>query len=101
MRLRFLFDAGSGVCFWSADAETEAQFGDYPVRTDLLGLPSALAAQGEALIARYDTCLDWNDPGGVSPWSEAEWAAFRRDADAFFAAVRAALPHIGFEDARN
>lgn len=101
MRLRFFFDPGSGICFWSADAATEAHFGDYPVRMELLGLSSALTAEGEALIARYDGCLDWNDPSGPSPWSDAEWAAFRRDADAFLVAVRAALPHIAFGDERG
>lgn len=101
MRLRFLFDPGAGVCFWSADPASEAHFGDYPVTFDRLGLPPALRARGEALITRYDTCLDWNDPGGASPWSDAEWAAFQRDAGDFLAAVRTALPQIAFEDARS
>lgn len=101
MRLRFLFDPGSGACFWSADPAAEAHFGDYPVALDRLGLPPALTARGEALIARYDTCLDWNDPGGPSPWPEAEWTAFRQDAAAFLSDVQSALPDIAFEDARN
>jgi hypothetical protein len=101
VRLRFFFDPGAGACFWSADRETEAHFGDYPVTLEWLGLPPTLVEAGEALIARHDGAIDWIDPGGPSPWSDADWKTFRHDVEAFLAAVRAALPHIGFEDARR
>ncbi len=98
MRLRFFFDPGSGVCFWSGDDEARARFGDYPVEIAKLGLEPALAARGEALIARHDLSLDWNGPGGTSPWAEAERAAFAADAGAFLADVRGALPSIRIDD---
>jgi len=101
VRLRFFFDTRSGVCFWSADAAAGARFGNYPVTLDRLDLPPALVQAGEALMTRYDACIDWNDPGGASLWSDAERTAFRRDASAFLDAVRAARPDIGFEDART
>ena len=98
MRLRFFFDPGSGVCFWSGDDEAQARFGDYPVEIEKLGLDPGLAARGGAPIARYDLSLDWNDPGGPSPWTEDDWAAFTVEARAFLAGVRCALPSTRIDD---
>jgi len=98
VRLRCFFDAGSGVCFWSGDAEAYARFGDAPVSVDALGLDEALITRGAALIARYDTCIDWSDPGGPLRWSAADAEAFFADARAFLTEVRAAAPDVAFDD---
>lgn len=49
MRLRFSFDAGSGVCLWAMDAEAKARFG-YPVEAEMLDIPQALRAEIEQLV---------------------------------------------------
>ncbi|MCR5479442.1 MAG: hypothetical protein K6F27_06225 [Ruminococcus sp.] len=30
-KMRYMFDWGSGVCFWSNSNETRVMFGDYPI----------------------------------------------------------------------
>lgn len=62
MRLRFFFDAGSGVCLWAHDAETKERFG-YAVELDDLNLPPVLRTEIAQLIADYDATIDWDDPG--------------------------------------
>lgn len=98
MRLRFFFDPGSGVSFWTADADAHARFADYPVETEKLALPAALTARGEALITRFDTSIDWEDPGGPGGWTAAEFARFAAEARAYLAEVAAFHPDIAFED---
>lgn len=98
MRLRFFFDPGSGVSFWTADAEAHVRFADYPVETVQLGLPDAVAARGEALIARFDGAIDWQDPAGPGGWSVEEHGRFVADARAYLAEVAALRPEIVFVD---
>lgn len=98
MRLRFFFDPGSSVCFWTADHEAHQLFGDYPVETAKLSLPEALAARGDALIARFDGSVDWEDPAGASPWTREDHLRFAIEARAYLADVAAYRPEISFED---
>jgi hypothetical protein len=98
VRLRFFFDPGSGVSFWTADAEAHARFADYPVETEKLALPEGLAARGEALIVRYDGSIDWDDPGGPGGWTLEDYNRFAVDARAYLAEVAAHHPDITFED---
>ena len=48
-------------------------------------------AAGEALLTRYDTSLDWDDPAGPSPWPEEAWPSFLADARAFLDRLRQEL----------
>ena len=90
-RARFFFDAGSGCCLWGADDATKEEH-DYPIDHHELGLPTALAAALDDLVARWDTVIDWDDPGGPSPWTHADHVSFDATVDAVLTALRPALP---------
>ena len=90
VRARFLFDAGSGICLWTLDAPTRERFG-YPIDHRTIGLSVDLVAAVDELLARYDSSIDWDDPGGPSPWGDEDHAAFERDAAAVLARIRAEL----------
>jgi hypothetical protein len=99
--LRFVFDAGSGVCFWSANDAARSRFG-YPISPSSLPLPLELVRCGEALIARYDASFDWDDPAGPGPWTQADRDHFDRRAGASLAAARRALgPEYELRDERR
>ena len=51
MKLRYLFDPGSGVCPWAADDEARKAFG-YPVQLKQLPLSQEVVALGQQVIAR-------------------------------------------------
>ena len=89
-RLRFFFDSGSGICLWAGDAFTEDRYG-LAVEACALPLPPDLVTETERLIALWDTSLDWDDPGGPSPWTVNEDQGFRAQADALLERLRAAL----------
>ena len=82
MKLRFFFDAGSGICLWAADEAAREKYG-YPVALEALPLDSATVSRGEDLIRNFDTSLDWNDPTGPSPWSDADRSKFVSEATDF------------------
>jgi len=91
--LRYFFDSGSGTCLWAANPAAHAAHG-YAVDHHALPLSPTLRARLTRLIARHDTRLDWSNPGGPSPWSAADEAAFTAEAAATLAALRAELgPH--------
>ena len=52
--LRYFFDAGSGICLWSANDEAREKF-DYPVQLSDLELPENLLRQAIHVMAWYDT----------------------------------------------
>ena len=89
-RLRFAFDPGSGMCLWAANDAVRERFG-YPVALDDLPLSEATREAGGRLIRRFDTSVDWDDPGGPSPWSKAESRAFDAAAWDWLAAARREL----------
>lgn len=72
---RYFFDAGSGICLWSANDEAREKF-DYPVQLSDLELPESLLRQAIHVMAWYDTSLDWSYPSNPSPWSESERIRF-------------------------
>jgi len=93
MRLRFFFDAGSGVCLWAQDEEAKRRFG-YPVDLDALDLPRDLYADLARLIADYDATIDWNNPG-ATPDIDAGPTSFGYEPDAPFQdRVRRLLPRL-------
>lgn len=94
-RLRFFFDTGSGICLWAGDAATEERHG-LAVEAQALPLPPELVAEVERLTTFWDTGIDWNDPGGPSPWTAEDEQSFQAQADAFLERLRAALGP-GFE----
>lgn len=80
MTIRLMFEWGGGS-LWSGDDEARARFHGGPL-DDVLGLPDDLRARLDALSRHHDTALDWDDPAGPSPWTDAERAAFDADAGA-------------------
>ena len=86
----FYFDPGAGTCLWSADEETRATF-DYAVDLAALPLAPETRAAAELLVARFDTSIDWDNPGGPSPWSEEEAWEFSLAAAALLDRLRAEL----------
>lgn len=99
LRLRYEFDAGSGVCLWAGNALAEKSYGDAIV-ADVLPISTNLRCWLQHLIAWYDTSLDWENPGGPSPWSAAERQRFHAAARRGLLSLRGELPeHFAVEDA--
>ena len=90
LRLRFFFDAGSGCCLWAGNDAARDRFG-YAVASGQLPVSVELRARLDALVARHDTSIDWNDPAGPSPWSSPENAEFDREARALVRDLRREL----------
>jgi hypothetical protein len=88
--LRYLFDAGSGVCLWSGDEATREWYG-LAVSPEQLPLAKATRREVERLVSGYDTALDWDDPAGPTPWSAEECADFNAAARVLLARLRAEL----------
>lgn len=96
-RLRFFFDAGSGVCLWSADVATRAQY-DVAVMTEQLPLRAATRQEVARLLAWYDTSLDWDNPAGPTPWSPEECTRFNAAVRSLLARLRRELAPTVIED---
>ncbi len=77
--LKFFFDPGSSVCFWSENERARAYFGNYLVDTDKLPLSENLRRKLLHLISWYDTSIDWNYPPNPSPWTEEECVRFNNE----------------------
>lgn len=69
-QLRFCFEFGSGVCFWSANESTEGYFQSYPITSTQLPVSKTLQKRIEFLLSWYDTFLDWDNPPDLSPWTD-------------------------------
>lgn len=80
-RLRYFFDAGSGVCLWSGNEAARAEYG-MAITLEQLPLSPETRHEMERLVAWYDMSLNWNDPAGPTPWSPEEGARFNRAARA-------------------
>ncbi len=95
--IRFFFDAGSGFCLWAGDDATEERHDGYGI--DAFNLPLSTNTQRwlQYLIAWYDTSLNWDDPGGASPWSDDEQARFRQAVQEGVTRLRAELAPAGYE----
>jgi hypothetical protein len=95
-RLRYFFDAGSGVCVWAGDAATEARFG-YAV--DLAALPLSDETRWALgrLIAAFDRSIDWADPAGTDARRAGEPDRFADAAREGLALLRRELAASGFE----
>lgn len=106
MRLRFFFDAGSGVCLWAQDAEAKARFG-YPVEAAMLDIPDLLRAEIEQLVLDYDDTFPWDDPASGDPVAPDRTIFGYEETPAFATRVRELLPRLraalgpGFEIASD
>lgn len=94
MRLRFSFDAGSGVCLWAMDAEAKARFG-YAVESAMLDVSEEMRAEIEQLVADYDDTFPWDDPASGQPVAHpARTVAGFDESPAFATRVRSLLPRL-------
>jgi hypothetical protein len=93
MRLRFFFDAGSGVCLWSQDDEAKARFG-YPVEARDLDIPEDLRADIEQLVTDYDDTFRWDDPGSNEIVEPTRTMFGYEENPPFVTRVRALLPKL-------
>jgi hypothetical protein len=93
MRLRFFFDAGSGVCLWAQDAEAKARFG-YPVESAMLDIPDVLRAEIEDLITGYDDTFPWDDPASGVVVKPDRPIPGHDENPAFATRVRVLLPEL-------
>ncbi|MET8625421.1 hypothetical protein ABZW30_17015 [Kitasatospora sp. NPDC004669] len=88
-RLRYFFEAGVvGTALWPDDVESP--YG-YPAELDRLPISAALAAELVELSEWFQSVIDWDDPGGPSPWSQDERDRFNARARAALAALREEL----------
>jgi hypothetical protein len=89
-RARFMFDPGSGVCLWGADPATVEAF-NYPIETRQLSLSDNLHYALEALIAVFNTSIDWDYPPDPSPWSTEQWQHWTQTGDELLDRLRIEL----------
>lgn len=89
--LRFSFDFGSGVCFWSLNEAARERFG-YPICQDDLPLTHTIRVRVGFIVAWYDTFLDWDNAPEMSCWWPREKAMFNAAAQELLSLVRG---HLG------
>ncbi len=100
-RLRFFFDAGSGICLWSASSAARERFG-YAVASGELAISESLRRECDELCAWYDRSLNWDDPSGPSLWTAEEAARFDVAAASLLERLRQELgPDFAIADARS
>lgn len=92
LRLRYFFDAGSGVCLWAGNDQAADQYG-YAIDVEALPLSGNTRYWLRHLIAWYDTSLDWDNPGSAEgPWPEDEKRRFAQAARRGLDLLRQELP---------
>ena len=92
MKLRYFYDAGSGICLWAGDDEATEKYG-YPVLLEKLPLSKKTVSIGNELINRFDTSIDREYPPGPSRWNEEEKSRFAKDSNSFYSLVVEELAH--------
>lgn len=85
----FGFDYGE-ECFWACNRKATAKF-DYGSNVDQFPLSDKTKLRVRELGRGYRTCLDWSNPGGESPWSEADWILFNKTESQLVADIRREL----------
>lgn len=94
--LRYFFDAGSGVCLWAGNDATKERH-DFAIDANDLPLSSNTQRWLQYLIAWYDTSLNWDDPAGVTLWSDDEQARFQLAAQEGLTRLQQELTSAGYE----
>ena len=77
--IRFFFDPGSGICFWSVNMYTSDLLG-YPINLEQLPLTSKSKNLLIKLMEKFDTCLDWQNPGAGVVWNKEDEIEFHKEA---------------------
>ena len=77
-KIRFFFEWG-GYCLWGANDEARNKYGS-PIEPSELPLSKETLENIKKMERWHHTALDWNDPGGPSPWTREEHEKFGRGA---------------------
>jgi hypothetical protein len=72
--VRLMFEWHGG-CLWAGNDAALDAFDVGPI-DDVLPLSANRRRRLEELSVWHDTALDWDDPGGPSPWTQDEEARF-------------------------
>ena len=80
IKMKFMFDWGSGVCLWSTNEEAVNRFGDYPVLPAQLPVSESLISKLEKMIEDHDNALNWADPSGELQWDRSQIDSFLKSA---------------------
>jgi hypothetical protein len=73
-KIRLFFEWGGGV-LWCGNEAARQRF-DVGSVDDELPLSNEIRNRLHGMSAWHDTALNWNNPAGPSPWSEADDARF-------------------------
>lgn len=87
--LKLMFEWRGG-CLWAGNDAALKAF-DVGEIEDRLPLTDETRQRLEELSVWHDTALDWDDPGGPSPWTAEEYERFVRAAREVLERVRAEL----------
>lgn len=68
-----------GPCLWGGNIKAQEKY-DYAINIDDLPLSPQIKERVEAMIRWHDTALDWDNPGGDSPWTDEESERFEKAA---------------------
>ncbi|WP_445402517.1 hypothetical protein ACSMX9_13205 [Streptomyces sp. LE64] len=93
-QLRFFFSYGVDTPLWPDGADGRADLDSphgYPCDPAVLPVTEATAHALTHLADRYQSSLDWDDPGGPSPWTTDRWRSFQQESDAALHALRTDL----------
>ena len=85
-RIKYFFDYECS-CLWSADDATKKRF-DYPISPESLPLSKDSLKKIEEACRFFDTRLDWNDPGGPSPWKKEDCEKFNKISKELFELIK-------------
>jgi hypothetical protein len=88
--VRLMFEWG-GPCLWGMNEATKSSWGGYSGLETILPLSDSTKAKLTELTNIHDEALDWTDPGGPSPWSNADFDRFEKEALAILAVIQTEL----------
>ncbi len=66
-----------GPCLWGGNRKADEKFG-YAINIDSLPLSPQTKERVKEMIRWHDTALDWDNPGGDSPWTDEENERFEK-----------------------
>ncbi len=75
--IKFMFDYCAQSCLWTVNREADELFGVGIISPEQLTLSDNLKATIKEMCKEYDTCLNWEDPAGESPWTLDQIRNFR------------------------
>jgi hypothetical protein len=87
--LRYFFEYGVDTALWPDHVDSPLGF---PCDSGRLPVSDSTKAEIDRLAKHYQTSLDWDDPGGESPWTRQQCASFNAEARQLLVRLRVELP---------